>query len=117
MVSIKINSVPPGARVVNDADGAILGRTPYSDLRATSDGVLRLKLEIEGFNQRSVEVPLRADFEGSFELERHRAHSKEPHHAVPVTVPAAAVGSPIAPAPPEPAPKKKAPNPEPIEWK
>jgi serine/threonine protein kinase len=69
-ITIKIDTLPSGARVVSEAEGAVLGRTPFAGARARADSTLKLKLELDGFKPRVVNVPLAADFERAYELEK-----------------------------------------------
>jgi serine/threonine protein kinase len=129
-VQIKIDSLPSGARVVLEPDGAVLGRTPYSGRRPLGDSALNLALEIDGYKSHVVRVPLAADFDQTYELEKNPPAPRSPHHpakpthaesppvlAPPPAAAPAPVAVPIPPSPPaqdRPAAPKK--SPDIIEW-
>ena len=76
-VTINIGSEPSGARIV-DADGTVIGRTPYKGVRRRSDAALAWKLELGGFKSRALAIPLRASFEGNFPLEKRSEAAESP---------------------------------------
>jgi hypothetical protein len=66
---MRLESTPPGARVVRVADGAVLGTTPETiELRPSSDP-LSLRFEKEGFVVAIREASLVADSSLSVVLE------------------------------------------------
>jgi serine/threonine protein kinase len=118
-VTIKIDSVPSGARVIDEANGTVVGSTPLAATRTRGeDDALGWRLELEGFKPREVSVPLRGDFAQTFQLERRagtRPRSRRSTAAAqPPSAPTPAAAAPSAPPPPpaRPASKKAAE----IEW-
>jgi hypothetical protein len=109
-VKAAIVSDPPGARVVREKDGAVIGMTPFRETWPSGDGVQKLRLELDGYRSETVVVPLDRGVDLSFAL--RKAAQPEPHkhkdakHA-PARPPAAKVPAP-APAP------KAAPRSEPV---
>jgi len=108
-VKAAIVSDPPGARVVREKDGAVIGMTPFRETWPSGDGVQKLRLELDGYRSETVVVPLDRGVDLSFAL--RKAAQPEPHkhkdakHA-PARPPAAKV--PGAPAPaPKPAPRSE----------
>jgi serine/threonine protein kinase len=68
-VRVRLESTPPGARVVRISDGAVLGITPETiELRPSSE-LLPLRFEKEGFASAQREVSLAADSTLSVVLE------------------------------------------------
>jgi serine/threonine-protein kinase len=110
-VTAAIVSDPPGARVVRDKDGAVIGMTPFRESWPSGDGVRELRLELDGYRPESVAVPLDRGVDLSFTLrklpqaEPHR--HKEAKHAPAARPPAAK--APAAPAAGTPAPAPKPP--------
>ena len=87
---MKLDSLPSGARVVQEADGIVLGQTPYEGKQPRSGAELGLKLELDGYKPKSVRVSLSADFARAYELEkRGGAESARPRHTSRVAPPAA----------------------------
>jgi tRNA A-37 threonylcarbamoyl transferase component Bud32 len=76
-VTAAIVSDPPGARVVREKDGAVIGMTPFRETWPSGDGVTKLRLELDGYRTESVAVPLDRGVDLSFTL--HRAAQVEPH--------------------------------------
>jgi serine/threonine-protein kinase len=126
-VKIKIDTEPSGARIVNEADGSVVGQTPFDEDRPQGDTTLAWKLELDGFKSRAVAIPLRVSFEGKYPLEKRSEPSAPPTHragghdhkpASRAAPPAASVAPPPAavtppPAATRPAAHKKAAE---IEW-
>jgi serine/threonine protein kinase len=103
-VTVRIDSLPRGARVIDESDGAVIGRTPFTASRARADGTLGLRLELDGFKPRAVSVPLGGSFDRTIELDK-RPRATTQHHPSP---------PPAATPPAQPLPgQKKAPE---IEW-
>ena len=74
-VTIQLNSDPPRARVLVEADRSFLGLTPYVAKRARAESVLQMVVEMAGFKPRTVSAPLTADFEETVILERRSRHT------------------------------------------
>jgi eukaryotic-like serine/threonine-protein kinase len=119
-VTAAIASNPPGARVIRDKDGAVIGTTPFRETWPGGEGVTKLRLELEGYRSEAVAVPLDRGVDLSFALRKEaqppepRRHkdAKEPKRA-PARAPAAKV--PAAPASsPAPAAPKPPPRSEPV---
>jgi eukaryotic-like serine/threonine-protein kinase len=69
MVRLRLETTPPGARVVRVSDGVVLGTTPQTfELRSSSESLL-LRLEKDGFVPATKEVTLTADTNLSVVLE------------------------------------------------
>src|SRR5262249_30109554 len=68
-VSVRIESVPAGARVVDAQGGDVIGATPISFKRPRG-GALRLRLEKEGYAPESRDVTLESDQELQLTLEK-----------------------------------------------
>ena len=130
-VAVRLTSDPPGARVVREKDGALIGLTPVREKWPAAPGVEKLRLEMEGYRTESVAVPLDRGVDLSFALKRQAAapaHRRPPaaHPAAPpaiaapassppaATPPPATPPAPAAPAPAPPAPRKPAPKAEPL---
>jgi hypothetical protein len=60
-VSLRIDSQPPEASVVDARTGAALGSTPLSFSRPRGDGTLHLRLIKPGFRAATVDLPLERD--------------------------------------------------------
>ena len=67
-IKVRIDSIPPAARVVLRADRSVLGHTPLAVERPRSASPLAVVIELDGFKPKDVAVPLTTDFEGSFKL-------------------------------------------------
>jgi hypothetical protein len=68
-VRVRLDSTPPGARVVRVSDGVVLGTTPETiELRPSSE-LLHLRFEKEGFASAVREASLNADSSLSVLLE------------------------------------------------
>ena len=48
-VTAAIVSEPSGARVVREKDGAVIGMTPFRETWPSGGGVLKLRLELDGY--------------------------------------------------------------------
>ena len=106
-----IVSDPPGARVVREKDGAVIGMTPFRETWPSGDGVTKLRLELDGYRTETVVVPLDRGVDLSFAL--RKVAPPEPHkHKETKQAPAAKV-SPAAPRPRAPA-LKSPPGSEPV---
>jgi hypothetical protein len=77
-VNAAIVSDPPGARVVREKDGAVIGMTPFRESWPRGDGVTKLRLELDGYRPESVVVPLDRGVDLSFAL--RKVAEAEPQH-------------------------------------
>jgi serine/threonine-protein kinase len=108
-VTAAIVSDPPGARVVREKDGAVIGMTPFRESWPSGDGVTKLRLELDGYRAETVAVPLDRGVDLSFAL--RKVAQAEPHkhqetkHSPSGHAPAAKV--PAAPAAPAPKPPSR----------
>jgi serine/threonine-protein kinase len=75
-VTAALVSEPSGARVVRERDGAVIGMTPFRETWPSGDGVLKLRLELDGYRAESVAVPLDRGVDLSFTM--HRVTQAEP---------------------------------------
>jgi serine/threonine-protein kinase len=108
-VTAAIVSTPPGARVVREKDGAVIGTTPFRETWPGGEGITKLRLELDGYHAESVAVPLDRGVDLSFAMRKAAAAAVEPankrkdaRHA-PARPPAAKAPA----APPHPAPKPR----------
>ena len=76
-VKAAIVSDPPGARVVREKDGAVIGMTPFRETWPSGDGVHKLRLELDGYRSETVVVPLDRGVDLSFAL--RKVAQPEPH--------------------------------------
>ena len=53
-VTAAIVSAPPGARVVREKDGAVIGMTPFRETWPGGEGVTKLRLELDGYRTEAV---------------------------------------------------------------
>jgi serine/threonine-protein kinase len=108
-VTAAITSEPPGARVVREKDGAVIGMTPFHETWPAGDGVTKLRLELDGYRSEAVVVPHDLGVNLSFTL--HKQAPGEPphkHHDAKHTTPPKPAEPPVKPAePPKPAPKSE----------
>jgi eukaryotic-like serine/threonine-protein kinase len=106
-VTAAIVSAPPGARVVREKDGAVIGMTPFRETWPSGDGVTKLRLELDGYRSETVAVPLDRGVDLSFALRKIAAPAESHKHKEPKRPPPAAkppAGKPPAPARLEPVP-------------
>jgi serine/threonine-protein kinase len=115
-VTAAIVSNPPGARVVREKDGAVIGMTPFRESWPSGDGVTKLRLELDGYRPEPVVVPLDRGVDLSFALrktavpvEPQHKHKDSKHAPAVKATPAAAKPAPVpAPIPaPKPPPKSE----------
>jgi eukaryotic-like serine/threonine-protein kinase len=113
-VKAAIASNPPGARVVREKDGAVIGMTPFHETWPSGGGVQQLRLELDGFRPEALTVPLDRGVDLSFTLRKiaqpephkHKDKDRNAKH-LPGQSPAGKVpGAPSGPAP-KPAPKSE----------
>jgi hypothetical protein len=112
-VTAAIVSSPPGARVIREKDGAVIGMTPFRESWPSGDGTTKLRLELDGYQTETVAVPLDRGVDLSFALRRAAAQAtetpskrkdKDAKHG-PARPPAAKVpAAPAHPKRPEPVP-------------
>jgi serine/threonine protein kinase len=57
-VSVKLVSQPPGARVLRERDGTLIGVTPLERSRSTATGIENLSIELDGYESEQVALPL-----------------------------------------------------------
>jgi serine/threonine-protein kinase len=109
-VRIRIDSDPPGARVIGKADGRLLGDTPLSLERPRSASPLEVRLELREFKTRDVTIPLTSDFASSFQLTKPPARTRPSPSRSPdgpsvvATAPSPPSVEAAPPAPPAPRP-------------
>jgi eukaryotic-like serine/threonine-protein kinase len=96
-VTAAIVSTPPGARVVREKDGAVIGMTPFRETWPSGDGVKQLRLELDGFRPEPVVVPLDRGVDLSFTL--RKIAQPEPHKHKHTPAPPPGAKGPAAPAP------------------
>jgi serine/threonine-protein kinase len=115
-VTAAIVSNPPGARVVREKDGAVIGMTPFRESWPSGDGVTRLRLELDGYRSEPVVVPLDRGVDLSFALRKvaPTAEPRKPREAKPAPARPPAARVPAAPAAPAPPAPKPPPRSEPV---
>jgi len=117
-VTAALATTPAGARVVRESDGATLGMTPYRGTWPAGPGIVKLRIELDGYQPKPIVVPLDRGVDLQFALAK-LASTAEPRKSKDKDVkrksghaPAAPkAGTPTAPATPAPAPKYKEPVP------
>ncbi|MEA2700462.1 MAG: eukaryotic-like serine/threonine-protein kinase [Myxococcales bacterium] len=77
IATVTVSSQPAGARVLNLADGTVLGTTPVALTRKAGD-LLGVKVELKGYRSASRQVAVTGDQEMSFVLERQEAAHEPP---------------------------------------
>jgi hypothetical protein len=112
-VTAAIVSDPPGARVVREKDGAVIGMTPFRETWPRGDGVKKLRLELDGYHPESVAVPLDRGVDLSFALRKVAAAEPQPPHKHRDAKHGAAAHTPAKPSAPAPAAPVPAPAPKP----
>jgi serine/threonine protein kinase len=80
-ISVSITSVPAGARLVRDKDGANIGVTPFKEAWPRGDGAEKMSLELDGYRPEPFAVPLERGVELTFTLTKLPAAAvhKRPH--------------------------------------
>ena len=82
-VTVRVESEPPGASVVNDASGGVLGVTPLT-LTRPRGGSLTLRLEKDGYNPNARAVSLEDDSTLDLTLEQKpKPRPRRPHASRP----------------------------------
>jgi serine/threonine-protein kinase len=61
MVKIRVETRPGGARVVRISNGEVLGTTPWEQPFTAGDGTVELRLDRDGYEPATVQIPLFAD--------------------------------------------------------
>ena len=113
-VTAAIVSTPPGARVVREKDGAVIGMTPFHETWPSGDGVQQLRLELDGYRPEAVIVPLDRGVDLAFalrkipppETHKHKDRDKNAKHTAGPT-PAKGPAAATPPVAPKPAPKSE----------
>ena len=89
-VTAALATTPTGARVVRESDGATLGMTPYRGNWPASEGILKLRIELDGYQPKPVVVPLDRGVDLQFALaklssppepRKSRGQAKDAHAA------------------------------------
>jgi serine/threonine-protein kinase len=68
-VRMHIESLPPGARIVRESDGVVLGTTPQDMELESSPHPLRVRLVLDGHLPAIHDIALESDVEATFALE------------------------------------------------
>jgi serine/threonine protein kinase len=105
-VTAALVSEPSGARVVREKDGAIIGMTPFRETWPSGGGVLKLRLELDGYRTESVAVPLDRGVDLSFTMHKV-ATADVPQHKDAKHTPAHTSGAKTPRASPAPKPSAK----------
>jgi serine/threonine-protein kinase len=112
-VTAALATTPAGARVVRESDGAALGMTPFRGTWPAGTGILKLRIELDGYQPKSVVVPLDRGVDLQFALAKLSSPAPEPRKAkdvkrkpshAPAGVTPAAPAAPARPSPREPVP-------------
>jgi hypothetical protein len=69
-VKISVDTRPGGARVVRVATGENLGTTPWSHEETAGSGTLEIRLDKDGYESASYQIPLFADSAQKYELKQ-----------------------------------------------
>ncbi|HXI57549.1 MAG TPA: serine/threonine-protein kinase [Polyangia bacterium] len=77
IATVTVSSQPAGARVLNLADGSVLGTTPVALTRKAGD-LLGVKVELKGYRTASRQMAVTGDQEMSFVLERQEPARESP---------------------------------------
>jgi tRNA A-37 threonylcarbamoyl transferase component Bud32 len=97
LIPVAINSRPPGASVIRERDGALLGRTPFTASWPAGTGVEKLRLEAEGHRPHALGVALDRGLDTTIDL--HRLPAVERPSRAPKPAPRSP--APAAPAKPK----------------
>jgi eukaryotic-like serine/threonine-protein kinase len=103
-IDIAIQSVPSGALLVRERDGAVLGQTPFREAWPAGTGVEKLHLELEGHHPESVVVPLAQGLSTRVPLRRAHEAARRPKGKPGHPAPKAPPTEPKAIKPREPVP-------------
>jgi eukaryotic-like serine/threonine-protein kinase len=109
MIAVGITTVPEGARVVRERDGAMLGLTPLELSWPSGTGVETLRLERGGYRSETVVVSLDRDADLKLDLRPVAPSVRQAAtpRRVPAPAPAKAAARPAAPAAKRAAPARK----------
>jgi hypothetical protein len=69
-VKISVDTHPGGARVVRVSNGENLGTTPWSHEEPAGSGTLEIRLDKDGYESASYQIPLFADSAQRYELKQ-----------------------------------------------
>src|SRR4051812_27378542 len=107
-VTAALVTEPSGARVVREKDGAVIGMTPFRESWPSGGGVLKLRLELDGYRSESVTVPLDRGVDLAFTMHKV-ATADAPNHKDAKHPPVHGTGAKAArsPAAPKPAVKSE----------
>jgi serine/threonine-protein kinase len=72
-ITIDVATSPPEARVVDVRKKTALGVTPVHQQVPRGSGTLEIKIEKNGYEPKSVKLPLDRDFKGTYQLEKRHA--------------------------------------------
>src|SRR5205085_2505068 len=78
-VTAALVSEPSGARVVREKDGAVIGMTPFRETWPSGGGVLKLRLELDGYRTETIAVPLDRGVDLAFTMHKV-ATADAPNH-------------------------------------
>jgi hypothetical protein len=78
-VTVRLATDPAGAKVFESPGARVLGTTPFS-LKRDKGGVLKVRLEKDGYSSATRDVPLDEDQSLEFALERKPAPKPKPAH-------------------------------------
>ena len=77
-VRVHLESLPPGARIVRESDGVVLGTTPQDMELQSSPRPLRVRLTLDGHLPASHDIALDADVRATYALEPDRKDETRP---------------------------------------
>jgi hypothetical protein len=69
-ISVDIATTPSRVRLIDVADGHLIGISPFHDVLPSGEGTLEVRLEKKGYEPRTVSIPRNQKFSGTFELKR-----------------------------------------------
>jgi tRNA A-37 threonylcarbamoyl transferase component Bud32 len=113
-VKASIVTDPPGARVVRQRDGAVIGMTPFREEWPRSTGIEAIRLELNGYRPESMVVPLDRGVDLLFSLRKATPAPNAEAERLQRDRPRGSKRSPAArPSPPKPATPAPAAAPKP----
>ena len=77
MVSVRVASKPSGARLTRESDGAVLGVTPFAGSAAPHAGTERVKVDLAGYAEERLVLPLDEDVDLTLSLKPSAAVASE----------------------------------------
>ena len=117
-ITAALATTPAGARVVRESDGATLGMTPFRGSWPAGTGILKLRIELDGYQPKPVVVPMDRGVDLQFALaklssapEPRKSKDKDVKRKSGHAPAARKAGTPTAPATPAPAKTYKEPVP------